>query len=554
MPSSQTYAVVAAARLFALLAIGAPALWYQDAGRPVRSSRTGRALDLPGPDDHPPRPGADPLAGGRGGCGRSDLRSRHARLHRHPRRPGRAPALCDGRSRAPHHDPHGRVAARVGGEPRTHVVAAHVEGARHRHLHLVDGRSRPQPGGQRDLRLRSSRQGPAHPLSARPASDQAAHRPLGDLSSGLDVEALGGELLGVTGDLLPTRALAIYVPRGDSPTPGGIEHRPRRGGRRRVREAGDRRLGARATGDRGPGFRLGGGGHGDRRGPPPRTGGGARWRPTLRGAEGARSPTSAVKFDTALLFSHFRDVATADERQRLAREMHDGVAQDIASLGYLVDALAARPANEQQAKQFAMLRDRVTKVVAEVRRSVMNLRTSIGENESLGAAISAVARHLSEASGIPIRVAARRAAHPAAAGGRGRALPDRAGGAEQRGQARPGDGDRRALPGLRTRRTDHDRRRRRRPSGRPHRLARTEDHARTGRPDRRPAVACATMQVADSPFQSCSRAPGGHCPTARTATEQGDPTMNDTISDPSSRRPRAHPRAGSARCSTSSPT
>ena len=114
--------------------------------------------------------------------------------------------------------------------------------------------------------------------------------------------------------------------------------------------------------------------------------------------------TSVVKFDTALLFSHFRDVATADERQRLAREMHDGVAQDIASLGYLVDALAARPADEKQAKQFAMLRERVTKVVAEVRRSVMNLRTSIGENESLGAAISAVARHLSEASGIPIRV------------------------------------------------------------------------------------------------------------------------------------------------------
>ena len=114
--------------------------------------------------------------------------------------------------------------------------------------------------------------------------------------------------------------------------------------------------------------------------------------------------TSVVKFDTALLFSHFRDVATADERQRLAREMHDGVAQDIASLGYLVDALAARPADEVQEKQFAMLRERVTKVVAEVRRSVMNLRTSIGENESLGAAISAVARHLSEASGIPIRV------------------------------------------------------------------------------------------------------------------------------------------------------
>ena len=32
MPSSSTFAVVAASRLFALLAIGAPALWYRDRG------------------------------------------------------------------------------------------------------------------------------------------------------------------------------------------------------------------------------------------------------------------------------------------------------------------------------------------------------------------------------------------------------------------------------------------------------------------------------------------------------------------------------------------
>ena len=51
---------------------------------------------------------------------------------------------------------------------------------------------------------------------------------------------------------------------------------------------------------------------------------------------------SAVHLDTALLFSAFRDAATAEERRRLAREMHDGVAQDIASLGYLVDDARGR--------------------------------------------------------------------------------------------------------------------------------------------------------------------------------------------------------------------
>ncbi|WP_232675769.1 sensor histidine kinase [Nocardioides sp. R-C-SC26] len=111
-----------------------------------------------------------------------------------------------------------------------------------------------------------------------------------------------------------------------------------------------------------------------------------------------------VKLETALLFADFRASASSDVRTRLAREMHDGIAQDIASLGYLVDALAARPADEKQAKQLAMVRQRITKIVAEVRQSVLTLRTSIGESQSLGEAISNVARHLSESSQIPIQV------------------------------------------------------------------------------------------------------------------------------------------------------
>ncbi|MCU1537824.1 MAG: vraS, partial [Humibacillus sp.] len=75
-----------------------------------------------------------------------------------------------------------------------------------------------------------------------------------------------------------------------------------------------------------------------------------------------------------------------------------------AALGYLVDALAARPADDKQARAFATLRERITKIVAEVRQSVLTLRTSIGESETLGVAIGAVARHLSESSRIPIQV------------------------------------------------------------------------------------------------------------------------------------------------------
>lgn len=228
----------------------------------------------------------------------------------------------------------------------------------------------------------------------------------GSLSSGLDVGALGGELLSRVSDRIPSRGLVLYVPRGEDLTPvaSTVELEPGDSAACETLACDVRDL-AKGQPDtvqigQGFAFRVS-----DRAIV-------AGLRPTTTDGSGRLSlgtlahdlADCAVKLDAALLFAQFRDAATADERSRLAREMHDGVAQDIASLGYLIDALAARPADEQQAAYFAMLRERVSTVVGEVRRSVMNLRTSIGESESLGGAISAVARHLSESSGIPIRV------------------------------------------------------------------------------------------------------------------------------------------------------
>ena len=56
------------------------------------------------------------------------------------------------------------------------------------------------------------------------------------------------------------------------------------------------------------------------------------------------------------------------------------------------------------ALRLQVLRERLSSVVGEVRRSVQTLRTSVGENESLGTAIGALARHLSTGSGVPIQV------------------------------------------------------------------------------------------------------------------------------------------------------
>ena len=153
------------------------------------------------------------------------------------------------------------------------------------------------------------------------------------------------------------------------------------------------------------------------------------------GALAAELEPMAVQLDTALLFSAFRDAATTDERRRLAREMHDGVAQEIASIGYLVDGIAAQPASAAQEAQLRLLRDRITRVVAEVRRSVQSLRSEVSESDSLGAAIGRIARHLSDSSGIPILVSADERTTRLRHRGRGRAAADRPGGHDQCGQA-----------------------------------------------------------------------------------------------------------------------
>jgi len=226
----------------------------------------------------------------------------------------------------------------------------------------------------------------------------------GNLSAGLDVTALGGELLSTVADHHPCQVLYAFVPRGDGLTPVAST-----GDDQPDTAAACEQLAITAWArdepvrDDGTGFAFLAGDHAVVAGLSSASNESALADLDLKALADAMAPSS-VRLDTALLFAQFRDAATADERQRLAREMHDGVAQDIASLGYVIDAIAARATDEIQAQQLQALRDRVTKVVSEVRRSVMNLRTSIGENESLGAAISAIARPLSEASGIPIRV------------------------------------------------------------------------------------------------------------------------------------------------------
>lgn len=229
----------------------------------------------------------------------------------------------------------------------------------------------------------------------------------GDLSSGLDPVALGDRLLDAVRDQLPTAAVTLHVPRDEGLTPltraGGV-----------AGAAAADRLAAEA-------FVNGLPAHDGHDFAIPLAAGSAPVAVVSGVLSDGLSPEQvaldrrldqlaerlapeAVRLEAALLFGQLRDAATSEERRRLAREMHDGMAQEIASMGYFVDGLVASAESAEQAAQLQLLRDSITSVVAEVRRSVLTLRSAVDASESLGAAIGGIARHLSALSGVPIKV------------------------------------------------------------------------------------------------------------------------------------------------------
>jgi signal transduction histidine kinase len=217
----------------------------------------------------------------------------------------------------------------------------------------------------------------------------------GKLSSGLDPVALGGQIASAVRDELPVSALTVHVPRGEVltplvgdtglPTPDLViseelaQYCLMTGNVRVAGHSfafplnGGSGVTAVVSGVLAPGL-------------DPQ----ALDLPRRLSALDRRLSPATVRLDTAVLFLSFRDSATVEERRRLAREMHDGVEQE--------------PMDSTRARQLSLLRERLTMVVGEVRRSVQTLRTEIGENDSLGTAIGSLARHLSASSGIPIHV------------------------------------------------------------------------------------------------------------------------------------------------------
>ncbi len=115
------------------------------------------------------------------------------------------------------------------------------------------------------------------------------------------------------------------------------------------------------------------------------------------------------RLDTALVFDEIRTLATSDERHRLAREIHDGIAQEVASLGYVVDDLASVTDDPVAARALRELRGELSRVVADLRLSIFDLRSDVSATNGLGAALSDYVRQVGAKSHLTVHLTLREA-------------------------------------------------------------------------------------------------------------------------------------------------
>jgi signal transduction histidine kinase len=115
---------------------------------------------------------------------------------------------------------------------------------------------------------------------------------------------------------------------------------------------------------------------------------------------------AALRLETAMLFDEVRGVATAEERRRLAREIHDGIAQELSYLGYFVDGLTADAdkAGDELHEQLKQLRSEITRIVSELRLSIFDLRSEVDVHGGLGAALSEYVRSVGQQSELTVHL------------------------------------------------------------------------------------------------------------------------------------------------------
>jgi signal transduction histidine kinase len=115
----------------------------------------------------------------------------------------------------------------------------------------------------------------------------------------------------------------------------------------------------------------------------------------------------------AVILEKVQREAVLEERHRMAREMHDTLAQSFSGLGFQLDALNTRlpPEQSDAHAQLEVAREMVRHGREGLRRSLMNLRAQELERGDLAEVLPELARQITVGTGIELRCAVERPPH-----------------------------------------------------------------------------------------------------------------------------------------------
>jgi len=114
---------------------------------------------------------------------------------------------------------------------------------------------------------------------------------------------------------------------------------------------------------------------------------------------------AALAIDSAHLHEQLRSLAVAEERARIAREMHDGMAQVLAYVNTKAQAAEEhlrRGRLDRAAHQLEELSGAAREVYTEVREGILALRTSPGPGQSMPKALMAFVERWQEQAGVKV--------------------------------------------------------------------------------------------------------------------------------------------------------
>lgn len=127
----------------------------------------------------------------------------------------------------------------------------------------------------------------------------------------------------------------------------------------------------------------------------------------LRDAQLARAESQRLLEELRAAQSQLKELAVAEERNRLAREVHDSIGHRLTvAVVQLEGAQRLIPTDPERAgRMIGAMREQMKEALADLRRTVATLRTPLADDLPLEAALRRLAQSFQESTGLTVHLA-----------------------------------------------------------------------------------------------------------------------------------------------------